>query len=269
MPWIEANGVVLRYQRSGAGNRAVVLIHEMGGTLESWDFVAELLADSYSVLRFDLRSAGLSEWRSGELDIGDLSSDVVGLLDALGIAEPCAIIGCAVGAAVAVHFAAKFPSRTAALVAMSPAVGLPPERRAAALARAAQLEAEGMRPTAEEQLLKSYPPELRSDLERFRDVRARRKAANPFSAAAYGRMLAGLELSAELAAVACPTLVIAGRFDHIRPAEGVAETARLIRGSEMKVLDTGHFMPLQTPDLVAEAVRGFLAARWPAGAPGD
>jgi 3-oxoadipate enol-lactonase len=262
MPWIEANGIVLRYQLTGAGSRTLVLVHEMGGTLESWDAVAPLLARRYRVLRFDMRGSGLSEWRPGAVGIADLSADMAGLLDALGIAGPCAVAGCAVGAAVAIHFAAAFPHRTAALVAMAPAVGLPPERRQAALARAAELERLGTRPSVDEQLARTYPPEMRTDAERFLELRNRRLAANPFAAAALGRMLADLDLTAEMALVACPSLVLGGNHDGVRPPDGVAETARQIPGAEIRLLPTGHFMPLQTPELVSGAIDEFVSARW-------
>ena len=35
MPWIEVNGVVLRYELSGEGTETLILIHELGGALES------------------------------------------------------------------------------------------------------------------------------------------------------------------------------------------------------------------------------------------
>ena len=44
MDFIEVNGVGLRYELSGSGERTVVLIHEMGGALESWDEVVPRLA---------------------------------------------------------------------------------------------------------------------------------------------------------------------------------------------------------------------------------
>ena len=40
MNFIEVNGTALRYELSGSGASTLVLIHEMGGTLESWDLVA-------------------------------------------------------------------------------------------------------------------------------------------------------------------------------------------------------------------------------------
>ena len=38
--WITANGTVSRVTLSGNGDALLVLIHGMGGTLESWDLVA-------------------------------------------------------------------------------------------------------------------------------------------------------------------------------------------------------------------------------------
>ena len=44
MNFIEVNGTALRYDLSGNGGSTLVLIHEMGGTLESWDLVRFRLA---------------------------------------------------------------------------------------------------------------------------------------------------------------------------------------------------------------------------------
>ena len=39
MDWIEVNGVSLRYDLGGNGEETVILIHELGGSLESFDEV--------------------------------------------------------------------------------------------------------------------------------------------------------------------------------------------------------------------------------------
>ena len=70
MNFIEANGVSLRYADEGSG-KPVVLIHEMGGTLESWGLLAPLLAAKRRVLRYDTRGAGFSEKVRGVLAIID------------------------------------------------------------------------------------------------------------------------------------------------------------------------------------------------------
>ena len=37
MEWIEANGASLRYELSGSGRDTLVMVHEVGGCIESWD----------------------------------------------------------------------------------------------------------------------------------------------------------------------------------------------------------------------------------------
>ena len=65
MEFIELNGVALRYDLSGKGDRTLVLVHEMGGSLESWDEVLPRFTDSRRVLRYDTRGAGLSQKARG------------------------------------------------------------------------------------------------------------------------------------------------------------------------------------------------------------
>jgi pimeloyl-ACP methyl ester carboxylesterase len=126
MDFIEVNGTALRYGMSGAGAFTLVLIHEMGGTLESWDFVLPMLSAKRRVLRYDTRGAGLSEKVRGNLTIDTMVADLLALIDALGIAGKVGLAGAAVGGAVALHAAARFPQRIAALAVSSPAVGSPP-----------------------------------------------------------------------------------------------------------------------------------------------
>src|SRR5450631_750065 len=144
MDFIELNGVSLRYELSGSGERTIVLVHEMGGSLESWDDVAPRFAQSRRVLRYDTRGAGMSQKVRGQLGIDTMADDITALLDALGIAGKVALTGVAVGGAIALHFAARYPERTSAVAVGSPATAIEPERRAAVLERVAKLEAAGM-----------------------------------------------------------------------------------------------------------------------------
>lgn len=259
MPWIEANGAALRYDIAGTGPRTIVLVHEMGGTLESWTDVVPRLASRYRVLRYDTRGAGLSEKARSPLSIDTMADDAAGLIDALGIEGKVAVAGIAVGGAIAIRFAARHPERTAALVAMSPATGIAPERRAAALAMVDAIERDGMRPGMDVSLNPTYPSELRLDSNRFHTVRAQRLGNDPASYAAVYRMLARLDMGADFPRIACPTLVLAGRLDGLRPPTLVEPVARAIPGARFQVLETAHFMAWQTPDAVADALTDFLA----------
>ena len=125
MDFIEANGVGLRCELSGGGDRTLVLVHEMGGSLESWDDVAPRFAKSRRVLRYDTRGAGLSQKVRGELTLDTMADDIAALLDHFAIAGKVALAGIAVGGAIALHFApdirsAPAPLRSAARPPASP-----------------------------------------------------------------------------------------------------------------------------------------------------
>jgi 3-oxoadipate enol-lactonase len=257
MNFIEANGVSLRYAVEGAG-KPIVLIHEMGGMMESWGLVALILAATRRVVRYDTRGAGFSEKIRGALTIDTMTDDLIALLDGLGITEKIALAGTAVGGAIALHTAYRFPERIAAVIVTSPATFMPPEARAATLARVDEFERRGVRVAFEVTAANGYPEELRGNAERFAAWRARWLGNDPASFAAVYRMLSNTDLTPELPSIKCPVLVIGGEFDRGRPPARVEPIAKAIPGATFKVLRTGHYAGWQTPELVAGEIGAFL-----------
>ena len=246
MNFIEVNGTGLRYELSGTGERAIVLIHEMGGSLESWDRVAPELARTRRVLRYDTRGAGMSEKVRGALSIDTMADDLGALVDALGIKGKIALAGVAVGGAIALHTAVRLRPRISAVVAGSPATGVAIDRRPAVLARVDRIEREGMRSAVEDSMTSGYDPALRSDAARFAAFRARWLGNDPASYAAIYRMLVGMDLQPELAHIACPVLVLGGALDRVRPPSLAEPVAQAIPGARYQVLETGHYMAVAT-----------------------
>jgi 3-oxoadipate enol-lactonase len=257
MNFIEANGVSLRYVVEGIG-KPIVLIHEMGGTLESWGVLAPLLASTHRVVRYDTRGAGFSEKVRGVLSIDTMTADLIALLDGLGIAEKVALVGTAVGGAIALHTAARFPDRVAAVIATSPAVSIPVADRDEVLARVARFEQDGLRTVVDRTAATGYPEELRQDKARFEAFRARWLANDPASFATIYRMLAHMDLFPELPKITCPALIVAGEFDRGRPPARVEPVAKAIPGALFKVLPVGHYAGLQKPELMAAEIRALL-----------
>ncbi len=259
MDWIEANNAALRYELSGEGDRTLVLVHEMGGTLESWDQAMPALLQGRRVLRYDTRGAGQSEKVRGALTFDMMADDLAALLDALAIGGRVALAGCAVGAGIALRFAARYPQRVTCVVAMAPATGIPPERREAMLAQIADNQRRGPRGVVEQSFANSYPPEVRHDAEQYRRFRARWLCNDPDSQAEIYRMLVNGTVTEDLPRIACPVLMIAGTHDKLRPPSLIEPMAARMPNARFRALETGHFMAVQTPALVAEAINGFLA----------
>ncbi|MEH2498556.1 3-oxoadipate enol-lactonase [Bradyrhizobium sp. AZCC 1678] len=258
MDFIEANGVGLRCELSGSGDHTLVLVHEMGGSLESWDDVAPRFAKSRRVLRYDTRGAGLSQKVRGELTLDTMADDIAALLDHFGIAGKVALAGVAVGGAIALHFAARYKERTSAVAVGSPATGIAAERRAAALERLARIEAAGMALAVEDSMLNGYAPELRGDITRFERFRTRWLGNDPSSYATIWRMLAAADMQDDLARLACPVLVIGGSLDRVRPTPLAESVAKAIPGARYVEIRTGHYMAVQTPDLLSDCIDEFL-----------
>jgi 3-oxoadipate enol-lactonase len=258
MNYIEVNGVGLRHELSGSGAQTIVLVHEMGGTLESWDEVVPRLAGSRRVLRYDTRGAGMSQKVRGALHIDTMADDIAALLDALDIKGKVALAGVAVGGAIALHFAARYPQRTSAVVVGSPATGLSPERRPAGLERAAAMEQNGMGPAVEDSMNSGYAVELRGNAARFARFRARWLGNDPNSFATIFRMLASTDMEDELRKLACPVLVIGATYDRVRPPPIVEGIAKSIPTARYVELPTGHFMAAATPELIGDTIAEFL-----------
>jgi 3-oxoadipate enol-lactonase len=258
MEFAEVNGVGLRYALSGKGERTLVLVHEMGGSLESWEDSGRRFAESRRVLRYDCRGAGLSQKVRGELAIDTMADDIAALLDHTGIIGKVALAGVAVGGAIALHFAARYPARTSAVAVGGPATGIAADRRAAVLERVAKLEAAGMAFAVEESMRNGYPDELRADIRRFEQYRARWLGNDPSSYATIYRMLASTDMQDELITLRCPVLVIAGLLDRTRPPPLAKAVADSIPHAAYDELRTGHYMAVQTPDLLFDRIDAFL-----------
>lgn len=258
MPWIEANGASLRYVLSGSGDQTLVLVHEAGGCLESYEEAASALEQDFRVLRYDQRGFGFSE-KVRELTFESVVADLAGLLDALQITAPVHLAGCAMGADFSVGFAARHPARVAKLALASPNIGSNATRLAPSLERAALVEREGIRAAMKDSHDRSYPEVLRAlDRERFRRYQARWVCNTPASFTAQARMMVAVDLTPEYPRIAAPTLVIGAKHDSQRPPETAQRVAQAIRGAKYVLADTGHFMNVQTPQLFAQTVCAFF-----------
>ena len=261
MKWMEANGVSLRYELAGQGARTLLLVHELGGTLDSWNETLPAFQREFRTLRYDQRGFGQSEKVSGTnvtFKLDDMVGDIVALLDGLGIKEPVHVAGSALGSGIAAAFAARHPSRVARLVLQSLVTRSNPATRPAMTARAAEVEQTGMRVQAPASMTRSYPEALRGNKERYEQYRERWIGNDPGGFAAINRMLLEMELDSELGNIKAPTLMIGCVHDVLRTPAMVEGLTKLIPGARYVEANSGHFMHAQTPDLYPQLAMPFL-----------
>jgi len=257
VPFMDANGVSLHYDLAGARGPSVVLMHELGGTLHSWDAVAPRLAGRHRVLRYDQRGAGLSEKVRTEFTNDILVADFEALATQLNLAPPYSFVTVAAAATQALRFLEKHPDQVGALVLCNPAPGVDPSRAAALDERAAFAAREGMRASLPTTLSISYPPSL-GDRAAYEAYLGRYLANDPVCFGFGFRALARTNMLHLLPQIRCPAMVVAGRHDTVRPHAGTAELAKKIPGARFELIEAGHFMPTQGPEPLVALLEDFL-----------
>src|SRR5262245_53947982 len=155
-----ANGISIHYRLAGDHGPSVVLLHEMGGSLDSWDGVAPGLSQDFRTLRYDQRGAGLSEKVRRQYTNETLVDDLEGVLQGTGLAPPYHFVTVAAATAQALVFMHRHPAWVGSFVFCNPLAGVDPSRAGALEDRAAFTEREGMRAALSVTLDKSYPADV-------------------------------------------------------------------------------------------------------------
>jgi 3-oxoadipate enol-lactonase len=258
LPWTTANGISINYQLAGERGPTVVLMHEMGGTLDSWDAVAPALSETYRVVRYDQRGAGLSEKVRKLYSNDDAVDDLEGVLRNLDLNPPYHFVCVAAASTQVLRFLERHPDQVASITLCNPAPGVDPSRAGALNERAELAERDGIRGVMSITLDKSYPPEL-SDKATYEAYRGRYLANDPVGFGLAHRMLARTNMLHMLPQVKVPAMVVAGRHDTVRPPAGTEELAKKIPGARFELIEeAGHFLPTTGPMTLVKLLRDFL-----------
>jgi len=252
------NGRRLSVDVHGAGE-PLLLIHGLGGTANAWAPVVAAFASRTQVIVPDLPGAGRSAPVS-EVSIASLASDMLGLLDAMGL-QSVHLAGHSMGTVVCQHMAVMAPTRVRDLVLLGPLAEPPEPARPALKARAETALASGMDGIAEvicERGLAPVTRERNPVVTGF--VRELLQRQIPANYAAHCLALAEAQ-KADAAAIQCRSLLIAGLEDTTSPPASVAALAAAIAGAQhLELADCGHWTALEQPAAVVAAMQSFYAA---------
>ena len=263
MPYADTGEICLHYEDTGPGGDAhaappVLLLHELGGSAESWRDVTSLLASRRRVIALDYRGAGRSEKPPGSFPLETLADDAAALLRGLNLPRTD-VLGGALGSLVGVLLAGQHPALVRRLVLF--AVSDDRDERTAAYVteRAARVRREGMRPVAETSLANAFPAAHSAARNRYLPLYL---GHDPAGYAALFLALATSSLGTPVwEAVRVPTLVCSGAHDFIWPPDHGRRVAARIAEARFEVLeDAGHFPHLQTPVAVTALAERFFPA---------
>jgi len=180
-----------------------------------------------------------------------------------------ALAGFSMGGCVALEIVARAPQRVRQLALLSTnAAGILPRVRDHYQRSIADIEAEGI----EKYLVEAFPRYVSA--ERAHDPVLWREYSTMGldlgAAVAVRQMRALLDypgFNGNLGAILCPTALICGEHDERTPVGSHESMAHQMPGAELAVIrNAAHFIPLERPSAVADALRLWLS-RIPAAGP--
>ena len=118
LKYMELHGDRVAYQDVGSGNEALLLIHGMAGSSETWRAVIPQLSRKYRVIAPDLLGHGRSDKPSGDYSLGAFAVWLRDLLDEVGVSR-ATVVGQSLGGGVAMQFVYQHPDYCQRLILIS------------------------------------------------------------------------------------------------------------------------------------------------------
>lgn len=258
----------LAYTDSGVGHPTLVLMHGLPTSKALFSPVLPHLSPRFRVITFDLHDYGESEKLTGPMLHTERADALDALRAHLGLERFC-LVAHDLGASVAIDYMGRYGGHVERLVLLSPPVY--PDFREPAIVRLVRRRGVGpfLLFLMKDLMLKlsvrrgmSHPERFTPELQRaiggafdgpegraalLRDLRW---GTPRVTYARYPEYIRGIRV---------PTLVLQGAKDPYIPQSQAERLARDIPGARRVVIEDGsHFLPMDTPERVAEALNRFM-----------
>ena len=262
---ITANNISVNHEVAGDG-KWLTLIHGAGDNLEAWWNQVPTLSQSYRVLTYDVRGHGQTESPPAEYTIGLLVQDLYELLKALNILETY-VLGYSMGGRIALGLALDHSEMVKALILANCSVA-PLQRSEEELKQMMEMhqrqmeivEKQGLGPIIDQSTAMVLSPgfaEKKPEVfARYKEIRLKN---DPSAYLTAMRSMSWGALLPDVSALKSPTLIIVGEHDVFSGPEAARASQRLIAGSKLVVMPTGHASAVEQPDEFNKTVLDFFA----------
>ncbi len=266
-----ADGVRLAYATVGSGPPIVKTANWLNHLEYDWESpiyrgLFRGLARDHTLIRYDARGNGLSDWDAERIDFDAFVSDLEAVIDAAGLARfPlfCMSQGCA----VAIAYAARHPERVSHLIlhggfAVGPLRRSPEEAERTRAMMHLIRTGWGTDNPAFRQLFTSlfFPDGGKEVFDSFNELQ--RVCISPDNAFRIREAVGNIDVRSLLAKVTVPTLVTHSRGDAVVPYEQGRAMASEIPGARFVTLQSKNHALLDTEPAHARLlneIRSFLA----------
>jgi aminoacrylate hydrolase len=254
------DGGHLHYEVHGSGP-PLFLVPGLGGLGSFWQPHVASLAERFTVVLHDHRGTGQSSLERIDFSVGQMATDLLQLLDHLGI-ERAHLVGHSTGGAIGQTIALDAPERLERLVLSASWPRADSYFRLLFDSRAEILR--GMGPGAYQRasalfLWPSFWVREHPEVAAVDDAEAARRIPDPELVLRRIAAIQRFDRRADLHRITVPTLVIGARDDNVTPAYFSQDLGRLIPRAETVILPQGgHFSPVTEADAFRRLVVGFL-----------
>ncbi|MGE5182533.1 MAG: alpha/beta fold hydrolase [Acidobacteriota bacterium] len=259
MPTLRTHAAELHYDDRGQGD-AVVLLHGLGSSTLDWEPQLAALAPRYRAIAIDMRGSGRSRdlaHAAGPFSVAMFAADVAAVIDHLGVA-PAHVVGLSMGGMVAFQLALDQPHAVRTLTIVNSGPSLVPrtaKQRAVLALRLVLARTIGPRGMAKLLAPKLFPRDAA-----LRATFLARMASNDKRAyAATQRALVGFDVSAHLAEIEVPALIVAADQDYTPLAYKQAYARRMPDARVACIADARHALPHEEPEKLQPVLDAFLA----------
>jgi 3-oxoadipate enol-lactonase len=205
-----------------------------------WDEQAHYFSRRWQVLRYDTRGHGRTGASPPPYSVAQLTDDLVGLLDGLGLAR-VNYVGLSLGGMTGQCFAARHPDRLVSLVLCDTALRMD---RKMWDDRIAAIEANGIEPQVQPSIDRWFSPSFRAAhpaiIDRLRHV-IRGTSKEGYLGCAMA--IRDMDLERQSTGIIAPTMIVVGSDDRSTPVGDAEALHASIPGSELVVLDHAAHMP--------------------------
>lgn len=250
MPTLDRDGVHIHYEVAGSGP-ALILTHGYSATGEMWDGQIALLAKHFTVVTWDMRGHGRSDYPTSQALYSEEATvaDMAALLDAVG-ATDAIVGGLSLGGYMSLAFHRVHPDRTRALLIIDTGPGYKNDAardgwNANAIRRAERYEVDGLPDVSR------ASPEVR--LARHRDATGLARAARGMLTQRDAAVIESLP------DIKVPAIVIVGANDTPFLAASDYMAAKIPGAKKVVIPDAGHSANIDQPAAFNAALMGFLS----------
>jgi 3-oxoadipate enol-lactonase len=258
MAKIRANGIEVHYEVRGAGPW-LVLSHSLACDLTMWDEQVGALSRNFRVLRYDTRGHGRSDASPAPYTLELLADDLKALLDGLQIRRTH-FAGLSMGGMIGQTFALRHPEVLQTLILCDTTSAYPPSVVPVWAERTRTARKQGMTALVDSTLARWFTAPFRNSRPDVMQRFAALIAGTPVEGyVGCSDALVRIDVTARLATLRLPALVIVGEHDPGTPPAMAQAIHQHLPGSELALIrGAAHISNVEQPEEFNRLVLDFL-----------